>query len=123
MPKVPTTTSLAAKPPIKAIENGQAEAEQAEALVEDRPVSAPPDQPIEDTPQTDLSEPVISSADEPPAIQEQLAALQHAHQEAQEVLAAVKAGQAQVSPMVAMKTIVDTKRALDEFLRQHPELG
>jgi RNA recognition motif-containing protein len=67
----------------------------------------------------------VGAADDLAVVREQLAALQRAHQEAQEKLAAVKAGNAGpgVSAMAIMKAVVDTQRVLSDFIQQHPELA
>ena len=82
-------------------------------------VAEPLDQ-VAETPVQAVAEPAEVGVDDIPSTQEQLAELQRAHQDAQDQLDAVKAGQVSVSPMLAMKAVVDTKRALDDFLRQHP---
>ena len=83
-----------------------------------------PSNPIKEPVAQDVLSPV-DATDDLAVVREQLAALQRAHQEAQEKLAAFKAGKAGsgVSAMAIMKAVVDTQRLLSDFIQQHPELA
>jgi RNA recognition motif-containing protein len=112
-------------------------AARSEELAADPPVS-----PTESVSADDLSQPVGESAlqdqasslplpsaalDEQTEMERQvgdrLAELQQAHQAAQDLLAAIKNGQAQGSAMAAMRQVLATQLALDQFRQQHPELS